>query len=197
MKTIIQIVLALVIVILGYFIYESIMEPVRFNQEVSHREALIVQRLKDIRQLQVAHRARYGAFNSDLDSLVTFVKTDSLSVIRAIGNVPDSLTEAEAVKMGIVQRDTLWVKASDSLLLRARYPLDSIMYVPYGGGVKFQMGAGMIERGLTKIPVFEAFANPTDYLQDIYRWRVYYVRDIEAGLRVGSLVEASIDGNWE
>jgi len=197
MKTIIQIVLALVIVILGYLIYESIMEPVRFNQEVSHREALIVQRLKDIRQIQVAHRARYGAFNSDLDSLVRFVNTDSLSVVRAIGNVPDSLTEAEAVKLGIVQRDTFWIKTKDSLLRRARYPLDSIMYVPFTEGVKFEMGAGMIERGLTKIPVFEAYASPADYLKDIYRWRVYYVRDIEAGLRVGSLVEASIDGNWE
>jgi hypothetical protein len=197
MKTIIQIILALVIVVLGYLIFESVMEPVRFNQEVAHREAMIVQRLKDIRQLQVAHRSRYGAFNSDIDSLIRFVKNDSIAVIRAIGNVPDTLTEADAVRLGIVQRDTVWVRAMDTLLRRARYPLDSIKYVPFTNGVEFVMGAAKIERGMTRIPVFEAYALPQDYLSDLDRWRIYYTRDLEAGLRVGSLVEASIDGNWE
>ncbi|TVQ88339.1 MAG: hypothetical protein EA393_08965 [Bacteroidetes bacterium] len=197
MKTIIQIGLAIVILVLVYFIYDSIMEPVRFNQEVARREAMIVQRLKDIRQVQVAHRSRYGLFNSDLDSLVQFVKNDSLAVIRAIGSVPDTLTETEAVRLGIVQRDTIWVRAKDSLLTRTRYPIDSLPYVPFTDGKRFEMDAGKIERGLTKIPVFEAIANPRDFMKDIDRWRVYYTRDIEAGLRVGSMIEASIDGNWE
>ncbi len=197
MKTIIQIALAIIIVVLGYFIYESIMEPVRFNQEVAQREALIIQRLKDIRQVQAAHRSRYGQFNSDLDSLVNFVKNDSLAVIRAIGTVPDTLTEGEAVKLGIVERDTLWVQASDSLLRRARYPLDSLPYVPYSGGKRFTMDAGKIERGFTQLPVFEAYALPEDFMKDVHRWRVYYTRDLEAGLRVGSMFESSTDGNWE
>lgn len=197
MKTIIQIALAIVILVLIYFIYESIMEPVRFNQEVARREAMIVQRLKDIRQVQVAHRSRYGTFNSDLDSLVNFFKQDSLAVIRAIGSVPDTLTESEAVRLGLVQRDTIWVQAKDSLLKRARYPIDSLPYVPFTGGKRFEMDAGKIERGLTKLPVFEAVASPADYMKDVYRWRVYYTRDIERGLRVGSMFEASTDGNWE
>ena len=197
MKTTIQIVLALVIVVLGYLIYESIMEPVRLNQEVASRESVVIQRLRDIRQVQAAHRSRFGVFNSSLDSLVRFVRNDSLPVIRAVGSVPDTLTETEAVNLGIVQRDTIWVRAVDSLLRRARYPLDSLPYVPFTDGVRFVMDAGKIERGLTQLPVFEAFALPTDYLRDIDRWRIYYTRDIEAGLRVGSLIEASTDGNWE
>jgi hypothetical protein len=197
MKTIIQIALAIIIVVLGYFIYESIMEPVRFNQEVARREAMIIQRLKDIRTVQVAHRARYGLFNSDIDSLLQFIKTDSLAVIRAIGTVPDSLTEADAVRLGIVQRDTIWVRAIDSLLTRTRYPLDSLPYVPFSGGQRFTMDAGTIERGFSKIPVFEAYALPNDFMKDVNRWRVYYTRDLEAGLRVGSMFEASTDGNWE
>ncbi len=197
MKTIIQIVLGIVIVVLGYLIYQSIMEPVRLNQEVASREAAVVQRLRDIRQVQIAHRSRYGVFNSDLDSLVNFVKTDSLAVIRAIGSVPDTLTETEAVRLGIVQRDTIWVKTRDSLLRRARYPIDSLPYVPFTDGVRFQMDAGKIERGFTQLPVFEAFASPRDYLRDIDRWRIYYTRDIDMGLRVGSMIEASTDGNWE
>ncbi|MFW5707511.1 MAG: hypothetical protein ACOC12_06305 [Bacteroidota bacterium] len=197
MKTIIQIVLALVIVVLGYLIYESVLEPVRFNQEVAHREAVIVQRLKDIRQVQIAHRSRFGRFTSDLDSLVEFYKTDSLPVIRAIGTVPDTLTESEAVDMGIVQRDTSWISTTDSLLTNANYPIDSLPFVPFTDGVKFTMDASKIERGLTELPVFEAYALPEDYLEDMDRWKVYYTRDIEQGLRVGSMFEASTDGNWE
>ncbi|MFN3556405.1 MAG: hypothetical protein ACK4VN_10610 [Bacteroidales bacterium] len=197
MKTIIQIALAIVIVVLVYFIYDSIMEPVRFNQEVARREAMIIQRLKDIRTVQQAHRSRFGVFNSDLDSLVRFVKLDSLAVIRAIGSVPDTLTEAEAIKRGIVQRDTLWVRAVDSLLRQSRYPIDSLPYVPFTGGKRFVMDAGKIERGLTQLPVFQAYALPQDFLRDLDRWRVYYTRDFEAGLRVGSMFESSIDGNWE
>lgn len=197
MKTIIQIALAIVIVVLVYFIYDSIMEPVRFNQEVARREAMIIQRLKDIRTVQQAHRSRFGVFNSDLDSLVRFVKFDSLAVIRAIGSVPDTLTEAEAIKRGIVQRDTLWVRAVDSLLRQSRYPIDSLPYVPFTGGKRFVMDAGKIERGLTQLPVFQAYALPQDFLRDVDRWRVYYTRDFEAGLRVGSMFESSIDGNWE
>lgn len=194
MKTAIQIVLALVIVVLGFLIYNSIMEPVRFNREAAMREARIVDRLKDIRTAQVAHRTRYGAFLGDLDSLVNFIKYDSIFILRAIGTVPDTLTETEAVRLGIVLRDTIWVPAMDTLFVRARYPVDSLPYIPFSGGQRFTMAASTIERGMVTLPVFEAFTTPEQYMKDL-PYRVYYTR--EAGLRVGSLIEASIDGNWE
>ncbi|MFP4064471.1 MAG: hypothetical protein ACLFS0_03075 [Bacteroidales bacterium] len=195
MKTVIQVALAIVIVVLGYLIYDSIMEPVRFRQEVKEREDKIIQRLKDIREVQRAHRSRHERFTADLDSLVNFYREDSLTVIRAIGTVPDTLTETEAVEMGIVERDTIWIAARDSLLHRADYPIDSLPYVPYSNGERFRMDAGMIERGLTEIPVFEASVEPKIYMSDLDDWRVYYTR--EEGLRVGSMVEAVLDGNWE
>ncbi|MFO7998524.1 MAG: hypothetical protein R6U86_06020 [Bacteroidales bacterium] len=194
MKTAIQIGLALIIVVLVYLIYESIMEPVRFNQEVARREAAIIQRLKDIRSVQLAHRSRYQAFNGDLDSLVQFVKNDSLPIIMAIGTVPDTITESEAVRLGLVRRDTMWMPARDSLLIRARYTVDSLPFIPSSGGKRFTMEASMIERGMVQLPVFEAYTLPEEYLSDLENWRVYYTREL---LKVGSLVEASVDGNWE
>ncbi len=195
MKTAIQIGLAIIIVVLVYFIYDSIMEPVRFRQEVANREARIIDRLRDIRQVQIAHRSRYQRFSGDLDSLVYFVKNDSLPVVRAIGSVPDTLTESEAVRLGIVERDTVWRKAVDSLLRRAPYPVDSLPYVPFSDGKRFSLKASKIERGLVELPVFEASTIPEHYLFDLDEWRVYYTRT--EGLRVGSLTEPSTDGNWE
>jgi len=195
MKTVIQVALAIVILVLGYLVYDSIMEPVHFRQEVREREGEIIQRLKDIREVQRAHRSRHQRFTADLDSLVDFYKQDSLTVVRAIGTVPDTLTESEAVRMGIIERDTIWIAARDSLLRRATYHIDSLPYVPYGGGERFRMDAGKIERGLTELPVFEASVEPHIYMGDLDNWRVYYTR--EEGLRVGSMIEAVLDGNWE
>ncbi len=195
MKTAIQIVLAIVIIVLGYLIYESIMEPVRFRQEVQVREAEIIQNLRDIREVQRAHRSRYQRFTADLDSLVYFFKSDSLALVRAIGFVPDTLTESEAVRLGIVERDTIWVAAKDSLLRRPQFKIEELPYVPFGQGQRFEMEAGFIERGLVTLPVFEARVQPRVYMGDLDNWRVYYTR--EEGLRVGSMSEAVLDGNWE
>lgn len=194
MKTVIQIVLAIAIVVLGYLIYDSIMEPVRFNKEAARREARIIERLKDIRTAQIAHRSRYGTFLGDLDSLVQFVKNDSIVILRAIGNVPDSLTEAEAVRLGIVQRDTFWMPARDTLLKDAKYPLDSLPFIPFSGGKKFTLQAAKIERGMVELPVFEAYTTPDQYMSDL-PYLIYYTR--LDGLKVGSLIEASTNGNWE
>ncbi len=193
MKTLLQIALYLVIIVLGYFIYQSVMEPIRFGRETAKREGAIIQKLKDIRSIQVAHRSRYGKFLGDLDSLVAFVKWDSLPVVTAIGAVPDSLTEAQAVKLGIVQRDTTWIVAKDSLFKSARYPVDSIPYVPYSEGKRFSLEAGTITRGLVTIPVFEAKTNAPDYMQGL-KYKTYYTRE---NLKVGSMQESSVDGNWE
>ncbi len=195
MKTVIQIALTIVILVLAYLVYDSVMEPVRFRQVTQEREAEIIQRLKDIREVQRAHRSRHQRFAGDLDSLVMFYNVDSLALVRAIGSVPDTLTESEAVRLGIVERDTIWIAASDSLLQHARYPIDSLPYVPYGDGEQFELQAGKIERGLVELPVFEASVKPIVYMGDLDNWRVYYTR--EEGLRVGSMQEAVLDGNWE
>ncbi|MFO8067151.1 MAG: hypothetical protein R6U11_06185 [Bacteroidales bacterium] len=194
MKTVFQIALYVVIIVLGFFIYRSIMEPINFRREAAHREERIIQRLKDIRNIQVAHRSTYGVFNSSLDSLVDFVKYDSMPIVEAIGAVPDSLTEKEALDLGIVQRDTSWMDVKDTLYHKKKYPVDSIPYVPFSGGERFEMNAGVIERGLVEIPVFEARTPAEVYMKGLDDYKTYYTRE---ELKVGSMEQSSTDGNWE
>lgn len=194
MKTAIQIGLVIIICVLGYLVFESIMEPVRFNQEKDLREAAVIQRLQDIRSAQAAHRTVFGRFNSDLDSLITFVKTRELPVVKAIGNVPDTLTEAEALKLGLVQRDTVWVSVKDSLFRNVKYSLDSLAIVPFSGGERFAMDAGELERGMVKVQVFEASTRREQYMKGL-EFQIWYQR--QDGLKVGSMLEPNLDGNWE
>ena len=72
LKTILCIVLALCAILLVYKIYDGIMEPVRFNKEVEARKKVAVQRLKDIRDLQVAFKSVNEKFTASFDTLKQF-----------------------------------------------------------------------------------------------------------------------------
>jgi uncharacterized membrane protein len=49
MKTVIQILLAIAIVVLGYLLVDSINQPIRFKAEQAKRYDKTIQRLKEIR----------------------------------------------------------------------------------------------------------------------------------------------------
>ncbi len=56
MRTVIQIILAIGIIILGYFLIESIMTPIRFNKLKDTREQAAIHRLIEIREAQKAYK---------------------------------------------------------------------------------------------------------------------------------------------
>ena len=67
-KTLIQLGLFVIIVALGYFVYESVMEPVRFNKEKKQREKVVIERLKDIRSSQFIFKQLSGAYAPNFDT---------------------------------------------------------------------------------------------------------------------------------
>lgn len=91
-----QIVLAIVIVVLGYVLYESITEPyqvIERQREVTERTR---ERMSNIRTAMIHYERQNERYPLTLDSLVNFVKTDSLLSIRrdsvfGASVVPDSL----------------------------------------------------------------------------------------------------------
>lgn len=209
MKLVIKIVLLIAIFILAYFIWQSIDEPIQFKRNRLKREKAAIQRLKDIRTAEVAYLAVHGKYSGDFDSLINFVKHDSIPVVRAIGSVPDSLSEKEALKLGIISRDTSYIGTLDSLY-RDNYPIDSLPYVPYAGGAKFKLGAKILQIGskvnesILKVPVFEAKVLNRVLLKGLNeQLRINldderFKMDKYPGLKVGSL-ETNVNnaGNWE
>lgn len=184
---------------LSYLDYKSIKDPIDFGKEKERRYALVVQRLKDIRAAQLAHKSVKGKYAPDFDALLNFVKNDSLPVIKAIGTVPDTLTEEQALKMGLVQRDTSLVSARDSIFspfyLNERagsFQIDSLPYIPFGSGAKFKMQAGQIERNRVNVQVFEVIADKKDALNGL---DPVLVRS-EVDLKVGSMTDPNTSGNW-
>ena len=182
-KRIIQVVLTVAIIGLLYFCYESIATPIRFQKEKARRYNQVIERLKDIRKAQLAYNEKYGLYTASFDTLINFVKNDSLPIVMAIGNVPDTLTEEQAVKMNLVTRDTILISVIDTLFGKA-YPVDSIKYVPFTNGAIFKMAVGEVQTGSgVAVKVFEAKdSKPFDPSQV---------------MAVGSLTEATTAGNWE
>lgn len=204
MKKVIQVVLFVVIIVLGYVLYSSIQNPIEFNKEREKRYGAAIEKLKDIREAEVAYKSVRGKYTGSFDTLIHFLKTDSLTVERVKGEIPDSLDKAEALKEGIISLEATKIPVKDSIF-SSNYPVDSMPFVPYTKGDSFQLGAGEIMTGSeVKVKVFEA-AVPNEVLlqgldeQLVINHSSKYERITGyAGLRVGSLNKATNNaGNWD
>ncbi len=196
-KIIIQVVLAAIIVFLGYFVYQSIMEPVHFDTEKRAREKVVIGKLKDIRTSQLVFKRVNGSYADNFDSLVAFLAVAEIPIVKMIAD-PDDTTFTKTIN------DTVgYIKVSDTLFSSKSYRLSELSIIPYSDGEMFEIGADTIERGGVKVHVFEVKALYTSYLKGMDRQTIINIvakrEDIDKypGLKVGSLTEPSTDGNWE
>ena len=82
------------IVGLTYLLVQSIMEPVEFNKHKDYRSEIAVQRLKDIRDLQVAYKNVNARYASTIDSLIMFYNDGKMKITLQVGSKDDSLAMA-------------------------------------------------------------------------------------------------------
>jgi len=80
MKRIIQLVLWVIIIFLGWQLYNSIIGPVQFNKKKEQRYEKVIAKLKDIKVAQLAHQEITGSFSGDFDSLVQFLDTAKFAI---------------------------------------------------------------------------------------------------------------------
>ena len=200
-----------IIIILGYLIVESIMEPIRFNQEVERREQATINRLVDIREAQKAYKDIYRRYTSSFDTLIAFLDTGTFSVVRAIGTVPEEWLEElgrdrareRALNEGIIVREVTKVPVQDSLF-RPGYPIDSLRYVPFTEGVEFTMRSSQILTSSNlNVQVVEVSVLYDDLLAGMDKQLVVNYKDERMkivgfeGVKFGSLEEGTLTGNWE
>ena len=174
--------------------YDSVQNKLEFVKQQKYRELKVVARLMDIRDAQVTYKKVHGEYAGSFDDLINHVKYDSISVVKAMGTVPDTLTELKAVELGIVSRDTFKISVKDTLFGN-NFAVDSLRYVPFSGGQEYRLQAGEIEKNKLTVKVFEAFASYDKILKGMNLSEEYV--NVEEGLSVGSMTEPHIRGNWE
>ena len=228
MKTVINLVLAACAIGLVYICYGSIMGPINFDETKKAREKEIIARLIDIRKAQQEYRTLHqGAYTDNFDSLIDFVKTAKLPFIMKVGTLTDDqlnngMTEKKAMdiinkakrtnkwdeveKEGLqnFRRDTMWVAVMDTIFAKGFNP-DSLPYVPYGNGAKFELA---IRKDTTKagapLNLFQAQVAYDVYLGDLNHQELVNLKVVQTklgkycGLRVGDIEQPNNSaGNWE
>ena len=170
------------IVGLTYALVNSVMEPVKFNKHKDYRKEIAVQRLKDIRDLQVAFKNVNARYASTVDSLILFYNEGKMKITLQVGSKDDSLAMArtEVVKkkfrnlkgeklnqklhelylageQNLVFQVTSEIAVKDTLFTsRENFVVDSIAYIPFSGGDKVLMESAIKKVSGVNVPLFEA-----------------------------------------
>ena len=200
----IRLILWPVIIILAFLVYKSPINLKEFQEETHYRKAAVIQDLKDIRTAQIAYKDRYKTYADNFESLVSFIKNDSVLLIKAIGETPDSLTEEQALKAGIISRDTIYSPVMESVFgenylvtrdNRFSFDINELSKVPFTNGQSsYEIDAGRVEKGKVVVQVFEVSTQYKTFLNDLNADNKGI--NLEDFIRVGSMSEASINGNW-
>lgn len=208
-RTILHVVLIAGIFVLAYLVYNSINKVTSFNAEEKQRQEVVQEKLIHIRDIQAEYKKKHKKYASNWDTLMSFLRTDSLPLVMKTGRVPDTLTEMKALEMGIVTRDTNYILAKDTLFTREEdgeiyepdYELEELPVIPFssqGGKVEpdtFKMNAGEIDRGNIPVPVLEVVAPKESFLKGMNEELI--AREKSKDMKIGSMEEATTDGNWE
>lgn len=225
-KIIVEVLLLALIVLLVHLIVASIMKPVNFNKQRAFRESVAIQRLKDIRTLQVAYKSVNGKFTSTVDSLKQFYENGQMEVVMQVGSMDDSVAVAhtEKIKRGnrkmtgadlyklylagdkqlvfsveskIPVRDTLFRSRPD-------FVVDSLKYIPFSGGDEVIMEALTKMVSGVPVPLFEAkmpYRSLLKGLDNQLRINLDHEKMDQnryEGLQVGSITAPNNNaGNWE
>lgn len=204
-KLLIQIALLALVIFLGYKVYDSIMEPVRYTKATDDREQIIIEKLNQIKELQIEFKKINSAYAANFDTLIDFYNNGVMPVVLKSGTVPDTLTEDQALEMGIITRDTTLIAIKDTLLNNVEdFDISNIAVVPFTHGkVDFEIETSTVTRANFEVSVFEVRCYKKDYLAKIKEQELLenHLRILEEddkfpGLKLGSLTEPSTDGNW-
>ncbi len=190
MKKLVNGVLLACVVAMGYICWHSITDQQEFDKEVKQHENEVKARLIEIRNAQEAYKAQKGEYCADWDSLIAFVETGKLPVVRKEGTLSDNQLEnglseskvAEILSRGDASeiaengltgfvRDTTWVVLKDSLY-GADYDTKQLCNIPYselgtadGTPLRFDLTAVWIKtKSEAIIPVMECGAEYGTYL---------------------------------
>lgn len=183
MKIGINITLTLLVLGMAYYLYSSIKSPIEFNQAYQERRDAVIQRLKNIREGQLAYRDKTDTFANNFNTLIDALKKDSIPNVKIIGNPDDTTT--------VTHYDTtyqaLWKKAYNQPI-----EFDSLRYIPYSNKEEYKIQAGKVKRNKVTIEVFKVSAPDSLWLNGL---NTEYLEKRQT-LYVGSMEEGTYSGNW-
>lgn len=180
-KVFTYVILPVAIVGLTYAIVKSVMEPVEFEKHKEYRKEIAVQRLKDIRDLQVAFKNVNGRYAPTIDSLKWFYNEGKMKIVLQVGSQDDSVAVAHTKQVtakfrnlkgdklnaklhelynegdkNLVFKVTSEIPVKDTLFnTRPNFKVDSLAFIPFCGDSVIMESTIKKVSGVN-VPLFEA-----------------------------------------
>jgi hypothetical protein len=207
MKIGIQIVLWVASIFFAYKIYDSINGPIKFNEEKNVRYAKVINRLKDIRTAQIAHRDVKGVFSNNFDSLIKFIDEGQFTLIEKRDSSFLEYDRTYRIDMlrEIIIIDTLGTVPVKDSLFGTSLSYKNMAFIPIEGvdDQKFEIAAKVIDKNGYKVPVFEVKVKKNVILFDQNKDLIKQENETIAvdgvngpEIILGSLSNVSTNGNW-
>jgi len=201
LKPVLSVVLWVVIVFFAYKIYNSIMEPIKFNNEKKERYAKVINNLKIIRDAEIAYAEVNRRFTANYNDLISFIDTAQFAVTEVKNIV---VTEQRGrITVDVEKRivDTVGFEPVINSFKGRDYK--NMMNVP-GTDAKFELKTGTVEKVQgVQASVFEAKIDKAVVLEGLNKDLIRQEKEALGGINVpgefiavGSLEEVNSNGNW-
>jgi len=193
MRLAINLVLLAIAGVFVWVLISGIREPIQFVNEKNDREDAVVAKLTEVRTAQELYRSIKGEFAGDFNKLAMVLKTDSFKIVKVLGD-PDDPNFT-----GQITYETYYSPAVDSIKSLG-ISVDSLKYVPFGGGAIFDIQADTITYQKSKVEVCEVGVKRKVFMgryadKKYARYDKNY--DPEKPLKFGNMNAPNLSGNWE
>jgi hypothetical protein len=210
MKLILQLLLWLVIIFLGWKLYNSVIGPVEFNKIKEQRYAKVIKNLKDIKSAELAHKEITGKFTGSFDSLIRFIDTAQFANVerRDTSYADVAKNKAFGISEGYyiedIILDTLGFTPVKDSLFGSSIRYKTMMNIPIEGiDAKFELKAGSLNKSGTVYSVFESKVSKDVILQGLDKDLLLQEKQVVSvegvngpDIKVGSMTEVNTSGNW-
>jgi len=192
--------------ILVYQIYQSINSPIEFNKVKNERYLKVIDRLKDIRNAQVAFKSVNGTYSNSFEELVKFVDSAQFTIIQKRDSSYMQYDRVYRIDMlrEVIVVDTLgYVSVKDSLFSN-NDSYQKMAFVPVDGiDEQFKLKADIIDKNGYNVPVFEVRVSKDLILFDQSKDLITQEKQTVSvdgvngpDIVLGSLSDVSTNGNW-
>jgi len=204
---VIKAVLWVLVIFFSYMIYISVNAPIKFNEVKTERYLKVIDKLKDIRNAQIAYKSVNGVYADNFDGLIKFIDTAQYTLTQKRDSSYLQYDRVYRIDMlrEVVVIDTLgFASVKDSLFGNSnRYK--NMAQIPIKGvDATFSIKSDMIKKGDYDVHVFEVRVSKDVILYEkkykdlLKQEKTLMSVDGVNGpdLVLGSMTEVSTNGNW-
>ncbi|BDC98936.1 hypothetical protein [Persicobacter psychrovividus] len=178
---------------LAYVLFSGIKSDIDLKEKIKVTEKAVIERLKTIREAEIAYQSVYGEYTGNFDTLKAFADTGKVYIIQKKEYIKSLSYGADSVWVEVDTLDQVAVR--DTIFTPEKFPNfdpSKLNKIP-GSSKSFDIWAGKVKKGNHDVAVFEVKdIDPVDPTRkednDIFARKP---------LRIGSRTEVTTAGNFE